>query len=146
MNFLMDSKVGSFLFAVVLSLTLAFPADADREKVPDHAGHSPSVVGITTSRLLPTVLLVEPGGVFAWHNYSSWNAEIALASEVAKKMRCESRTPFVVRGDELVAHRIEDGGFATLCQLDPGEYDYRVTLTRKGEDQILLGKLVVSAE
>jgi hypothetical protein len=43
--------------------------------------------------------------------------------------------------DQIFRARSPSGAFVTLCQLAPGEYDYRVEL--EGRKQPLLGKLVV---
>ena len=109
---------------------------------PDHVGLKTEIVGIATGRLTPTVKLVGSTEALGWINYTSRVASIEFDAAVAEGMMCTGPTPFRLAGDRLVAERIASGGFATLCKLAPGEYDYRVTL--RGAKDPFLGKLVVS--
>ena len=131
------------LATLLVLLALAWPAFAaeDPPAVPDHADLKTEIVGIAPNRLIPTVKLVESTEAFGWINYASRDASIAFDAAVAERMTCTGPSPFRIDAGRLVASPVMGGGFATLCKLSPGEYDYEVQLA--GAPQPLLGKLVV---
>ena len=117
------------------------------EEESDHAGLTTVVVGILPTRLLPTVALLEPDQTIAWLNYSSRSLTISMDAQVANQMRCTTPGPFQLSGDRLEAKPLPSVGFASLCQLAPGEYDYEVQVSaapgREGDPTMLVGKIVV---
>ena len=132
-------------FAIVmLALTLATQAAWADEDEPDHAGHPTEIVGISPTRLVPTVLVVPHDSAFGWLNYSSGDATIKFEEDITSKLRCLSPGLFRASSGDLTSPRVASGAFVTLCSLAPGEYDYRVEL--EGRQQPLLGKLVVEAQ
>ena len=136
-------------FAIVtLALSLASQAawaqDGEPEGEPDHAGHPTKIVGITPTRLLPTVLVIPHPSAFGWLNYSSGDATIKFKDDITPKLTCRSPGLFRASAGELSSPRVAGGAFVTLCSLAPGEYGYRVEL--EGRRQPLLGKLVVEAQ
>ena len=110
--------------------------------LPDHAGHETRIVGISAGALLPTVKQIESGDAFGWLNYSTQIASISFDRSVAAQMTCRGPSPFELQSDRLRAASVASGGYATLCNLAPGEYDYEVELVGKGK--VLLGKIVVN--
>lgn len=129
------------LATLLLLLVLASPALAAEEAAPDHADRKTEVVGISPGRLIPTVKVVQSTEAFGWINYASRDATIAFDGAVAERMMCTGPSPFRIEAGRLLASPVSGGGFATLCKLSPGEYDYEVRLA--GSPQPLLGKLVV---
>lgn len=111
--------------------------------LPDHAALEPRIVGISAESLLPTVKQIAPNDAFGWLNYSAKAASISFHRNVVGKMTCTGPSPFELQGDRFRAPSIQSGGFANLCHLAPGEYDYEVQLI--GKERPLLGKLVVQA-
>lgn len=140
---------GSMRFAIViLALALlaqtASAADGVLEDEPDHAGHPTEIVGITPTRLLPTVRIVPHDSAFGWLNYSSADATIRFDEDITPKLTCRSPGLFRASAGELASPRVASGAFVTLCSLAPGEYDYQVEI--EGRQRPLLGKLVIEAE
>ncbi len=132
---------------VLLSLLVAAGASADQAgegASPDHVGLKTEIVAIAPDRLSPTVKLVGSTEALGWINYTSRAASIEFDAAVAETMMCTGPSPFRVDGDQLRAPEVISGGFATVCKLAPGEYDYRVVL--RGTERPLLGKLVVGGE
>ena len=133
---------------VTLALALASHAgwaeDDALEGEPDHAGHPTEIVGIAPTRLLPSVLVISEDSAFGWLNYFSGDATIEFDEDIAPKLRCRSPGLFRAPTGDLTSPRVPSGAFVTLCNLAPGEYDYRVEL--EGRQQPLLGKLVVEAQ
>lgn len=127
-----------------LSVALAAGSALAEGEVPDHAGHTTQVVGISPSALLPTVKQITEQDAFGWLNYSSRDAAISFERDIVSHMTCRGPSPFQLRGDRLMAPQVPAGGYATLCSLAPGEYDYRVELA--GSAKPLLGKIVVTPE
>ncbi len=120
-------------FAIVtLALALASQAawgeDDAPEDEPDHAGRPTEIVGITPTRLVPTVLVVPHDSAFGWLNYCSGDATIKFEEDITSKLRCLSPGLFRASAGDLASPRVASGAFVTLCNLAPGEYDYRVEL------------------
>lgn len=111
---------------------------------PDHAGHPTKIVGIVMTRLLPTVLVVPVGSAFGWLNYSSVEATIEFQEDIMPKLTCKSPGLFRSKASNPASPRVASGGFVTLCNLAPGEYDYRVQLG--GHREPLVGKIVVESQ
>ncbi len=129
--------------ALALASQMARAEDGAPEGEPDHAGHPTEIVGIVPTRLLPTVLVVPHDSAFGWLNYTSREATIKFEEDISPKLRCRSPGFFRASTGELASPRVASGAFVTLCNLAPGEYDYRVEL--EGRQRPLLGKLVVEA-
>ena len=149
-------KVGKYTLSIALIrfATLALMLGAATQAVgadggadvgePDHAGHPTQIVGIVTTRLLPTVLVVPAGSAFGWLNYSSVEATIEFQEDIIPKLTCKSPGPFRSKASHLASPRVASGAFVTLCNLAPGEYDYRVRL--EGHREPLVGKIVVESQ
>ncbi len=117
-------------------------ADELTSATADHAHLGTDIVSITSDRLVPTVRVVASGAAFGWLNYSNSDARIIFEEpSIVAKLRCRSPGQFRVEPSEVAAPRVPRGSFATLCNLAPGEYDYRVQLF--GKSRSLLGKIVV---
>ena len=128
--------------AVIALFVLQARADEPADALPDHAQLKTEIVGITPTRLIPTVSVVPPGVAFGWLNYSNGDARVTFEdARIAEKLRCTSPGLFRVAPENVAAPRVPSGSFATLCSLAPGEYDYRVEFT--GKPRPLLGKIVV---
>ncbi len=130
--------------ALALASQVAWAEDGAPEDEPDHAGHPTEIVGITPTRLVPTILVVPHDSAFGWLNYSSGDATIKFEEDITSKLRCLSPGLFRASAGDLTSPRVASGAFVTLCSLAPGEYDYRVEL--EGRQQPFLGKLVVEAQ
>lgn len=134
-------------FAALVAVALfAFGATSE----PDHAGIDHEFVRISGSGLRPETVEVAGETAIAWVNYGSRVARVSFDRSVAEKIACKSRASFTLDGDRLVSPRIQGSSFASLCQLAPGSYDYRVELFA-GEgtggagtpERTLVGKIVV---
>lgn len=130
-------------FTVALTTQATWAKDGAPENEPDHAAHPTEIIGITGSRLLPSVAVVPHDSAFGWLNYSSRDATIQFDEDITAKLMCRSQGAFRAKGGDLAAPRVASGAFVTLCSLAPGEYDYRVELM--GQPKPLLGKLVIEA-
>ncbi|MCG8590205.1 MAG: hypothetical protein MJE66_13010 [Proteobacteria bacterium] len=122
---------------------MAWAAVAQAEA--DHASHRQEIVAVTATRLVPTVLSVSSQDAFGWLNYSPRQVTIAFDAEVAKELRCTGPSGFQVDDDTLRFGSLTPQGFATLCRLAPGEYDYRVEMPAGdgAPERTLVGKIVV---
>ncbi len=139
-----SSRFATVTLALALASQAAWADDDALEGEPDHAGHPTKIVGIVPTRLLPTVLVVPHDSAFGWLNYTSREATIKFEEDISPKLTCRSPGLFRASTGELASPRVASGAFVTLCNLAPGEYDYRVDLG--GRQQPLLGKLVVEAQ
>ena len=136
----------------ILTLTLFLVAashaswaqDDTREGEPDHVDHPMQIVGIVPTRLMPTVLVVPAGSAFGWLNYSSLEAAIEFEEDITSKLTCSSPGSFRSNNGSPASPRVAGGAFVTLCNLAPGEYDYRVEI--EGRRKLLLGKLVIEGQ
>ena len=135
-------RFATLLLVLPLVSQAASAEDTTPRDEPDHAGHPTEIVGITGSRLLPTVVVVPPDSAFGWINYSARDAAIEFDQDIRPKLRCRSPGAFSATGAALAAPRVASGGFVTLCSLAPGEYDYQVKLEGRPP---FLGKLIVMA-
>lgn len=104
------------------------PAPAQQRQDVDHAEAKTVFVRILQSRLRPEVQRVPAGDSFGWLNYSDDIARISFDADVAKHLTCRSPGSFRRTGDRLESGDIQSQQFATLCNLAPGEYRYRVDL------------------
>ncbi len=140
MSFPLPYQIARFALIALTAVLLSSPASS-QEVHPDHAGYNTHVVGISPNGLLPTVKQITPEDAFGWLNYSASNASISFEQDIVAHMTCREPSPFQLRGDRLTAPQVPSGGYATLCSLAPGEYDYQVELA--GSKKTLLGKIVV---
>jgi len=142
-----EMRNGAKLSAVLL-LLLVGSAPAPAEEA-DHAKARHAIISITETSLLPRVKRIGPSDAFGWLNYSTATASVSFDAEVSKQLKCQTRGGFRVVGDRLESGPVEDAGFASLCHLAVGEYDYRVELytdeteKRSEIEKTLHGKLVV---
>jgi hypothetical protein len=132
--------------AGALALALAAPALAEEES--DHADHEHQFVKIFEGRVRPGTLVMRSDDAIGWLNYTARIAQISFDKEVARHLTCHSQGSFHIDGDRLVSGDIQSTQFATLCNLAPGEYEYRVTLrsgigSSQGGEKQLAGKLLV---
>jgi hypothetical protein len=130
------------------ALALALAAPALAEEVSDHADHEHQFVKIFEGRVRPGTLVMRSDDAIGWLNYTAKIATISFDKEVAKHLTCTTRGSFHLDGERLVSGDIQSTQFATLCNLAPGEYDYRVTLrsglgTIQGGEKYLEGKILV---
>ncbi len=137
------------LFSSILvtgALLTTAPA-ASAEDPVDHIEHRHRSVRISLGRIHPEVLRIQPDAALVWINYSSRVARVSFDKSVAAKLKCNSRSAFGISGDRLLSSRIQGSQFASICNLSPGEYAYRVDLySRAGagvSDRSFEGKIVV---
>ena len=112
----------------------------------DHVEHEQTSIRITNGRLHPEVARSKVTDALSWLNYSSRTARVSFDKSVATKLKCTHKPSFQLDGDRLISPKIEGLQFASLCQLDPGEYDYHVVLyTGQGPipDREFEGKLII---
>jgi len=132
--------------AGALALALAAPALA--EDPSDHADHEHQLIRIFEGRVRPAVQVIRGDDALGWLNYTAKIARISFDKEVAKHLTCTSPGSFHLDGERLVSGDIQATQFATLCNLAPGEYEYRVTLrsgigSGGGGEKVLDGKILV---
>lgn len=92
----------------------------------DRNGHA--FVRISQMGVSPEVLELESGRAIGWINRTSRVARVSFHRNVARHMVCESDMGFRLNGQQLESPRIQSRQFASLCQLEPGRYTYRVDL------------------
>lgn len=134
--------------AVVAAVAFFVAAPAVAED-SDHADHHHQLIRIFEGRVRPQVQNIGSEDALGWLNYTSKIARISFAKDVGKKLTCTSPGSFRIDGERLVSGDIQATQFATLCNLAPGEYDYRVTLrsgigTNQGGAKTIDGKIVVT--
>ena len=130
------------LMALVLTGCLAISigaADADS---------SHRFVRITPGGLQPATLHLSSGERIGWINYSSHIARVSFDREVARQLVCTEEGSFRATGARLESHGIQATQFASLCELVPGSYLYRVELRSgagagAGPHRSLEGRVVV---
>ena len=132
--------------ALASLLLAAVPAPAEEA---DHADHEHQLIRIFENRVRPDPQTIHSDDAIGWLNYTSKIARISFDQEVAKKLTCTSPGSFRLDGARLVSGDIQATQFATLCNLAPGEYDYRVTLrsgigTTGGAEKNIAGRIVVT--
>jgi len=78
--------------------------------------------------LHPSVEHLHLGDRLAWLNYSSKVARISFPASVVERLTCSAPVSFRMTGSRFESADIESDQFASLCQLAPGAYRYRVEL------------------
>ncbi len=73
---------------------------------------------------------------------------ITSPKKVAADIKCAERATFTLDGSRLVSPKVQAQQFASLCQLAPGTYSYRVALSegpgaRPGPERRLEGTITV---
>lgn len=139
---------------VAIQLGYAAPARADEEghDHSDHAERAHRYVRISASGLHPREQQAGPEDALGWVNYSSKLARVSFDSDVAKHMVCTTRTSFQLTGQRLESAPIRAQSFASLCQLEPGEYAYKVQLYKGAGgstqpfDREFEGRITVTAD
>ncbi len=128
------------------ALLTTAPAASAADPV-DHLEHRHRSVRISSGRIHPKVLRIQPDDALVWINYSSRVARVSFDKSVAAKLKCNSRSAFGITSDRLISSRIQGSQFVSICNLSPGEYAYRVDLySRAGEavsDRSFEGRIVV---
>lgn len=114
--------------AWLLALPLALaPLSAFAQS--DHGDHDHGVARILETRVKPEVIEIHSDDAISWLNYSSQRARVSFDAEVAKSLTCTSKGSFHLDGARLTSKDIQATQFASLCNLAPGEYEYRVDLS-----------------
>jgi plastocyanin len=113
-----------------------------------HADSSHRFVRITSGGLQPATLHLSPGERIGWVNYSSHIARVSFEREVARQLVCTEEGSFRMTGARLESKGIQATQFASLCELAPGSYVYRVDLhagagSGAGQQRSLEGRVVV---
>ncbi len=102
------------------ALLTAAPTASAADPV-DHFEHKHRSVRISSGRIHPKVLRIQPDNALVWINYSSRVARVSFDKSVAAKLKCNSRSAFGVTDDRLVSTRIQCSQFASICNLSPCE-------------------------
>ncbi len=122
------------------------PATAPAED-PDHIDHRHTPIRIASSSLRPDPAKLSAADALVFLNYSGRIAQISFDESVAKSITCRTRSAFELSNGRLTAAYVRQGSFVSLCNLAPGNYDYRVELKRSaGEVEnyaVHEGKIVV---
>ena len=109
----------------------------------DHARNHHKVVSLTSLGIIPRTAKFKEDDAIAWLNYLSQQAEVSFDSAVAEKLTCDAPGLFSINSGRLRAS-VDELGFASLCHLAPGEYEYAVSLLPSGElAEKYTGKIVV---
>ena len=134
----------AWLTAAVAILIL--PATAPAQEV-DHVGHRHTPIRIAKSSLRPDPAKLPAADALVFLNYSGRIAQISFDESVAKSITCRTRSAFELSNGRLTAAYVRQGSFVSLCNLAPGNYDYRVELKSSAGDldnyAIYEGKIVV---
>jgi len=85
-------------------------------------------VRIAQLSLRPEVLHIDEGQSVGWLNVSRHAARVTFQREAARHMICDSEQAFRLTESGLESRRIQGRQFASMCQLEPGEYRYTVEL------------------
>lgn len=134
---------GSLLW---VCLWAAAPADAESS---DHLDRDHRLVRIDAGSLHPEVLRVGREDAVGWLNYSWQIATVSFDASVLKRSRCRERDSFHRVGHRVESRDLRSRGFAALCSLGPGDYEYRVRLHPAAggdgwlSERELVGRLVV---
>ncbi len=112
----------------LLFLALIFGPSSSFGAESDHAEHDHRMARILETRVHPKTIEIHSTDAIGWLNYSSKRARISFDAEVAKSMTCRSKGTFHLDGPRLTSTDIQVTQFASLCNLAPGEYEYRVEL------------------
>ena len=137
----------------ILGLPVAGPALADPPIRLDPAyksslGHK--LVLITDQEINPDEVKLVRGQLVAWISYAPQPVTVVFDREVARNMICHSLVNFALRDGKLKSDPIDPGEFASFCELQPGEYEYRVVYAAdspgEGDAREAKGKLVVGTE
>ena len=155
----MKAKTAVFLVAVGLLAGFAFQAWADSHPVGppknemamkdkkaamiDHARNHQKVVNVTSVGLIPRTAKFREDDAIAWLNYVPAAAEISFDAAIAENLMCASPGLFRLRDGRLRAS-VDELGFASLCHISPGSYDYTVSVAdASGAVRDYAGKIVV---
>ena len=142
--------ISQALAVAALTLLLApGGGSAAAEDNPDHAHLAHRLVPIMPGSLYPKAQRIHASDAFGWLNYTTRVARVSFDKEVAARLTCKSPSGFHLTDDRFESRDIPSGGFTSLCNLAPGEYDYRVELRSglweraDGVPEVLEGRLVV---
>ena len=96
-------------------------------------GHK--VVLITEQEVSPDEIELAQGQLVAWISYAPRPVTVVFDREVARNMICHSLVNFSLRDGKLKSDPIAPGEFASFCELQPGEYEYRVVRAPDSPDE-----------
>lgn len=105
----------------------------DYRKTPDRQ------VVIEDQTLSPRTLVLWQGEQIGWLSMSRSSSTIVFEREVARSLVCHSLVNFQLVEDELRSADLYTGDRASFCELQPGQYRYRVVRRGHGEAQGLAG-------
>ena len=120
------AAVSALGVAVVSFLAIPGRLEADEPLGGDYKGSSHKLVIITEGALKPRTVTLEEGQLLAWINYSQRASTIVFDREVGKSMICHSLVNFSMQKGEIRSTPLQNGEFASFCELKPGRYAYRV--------------------
>jgi hypothetical protein len=134
-----------FSLAAAAALAVGLGAATSRADESDHETLEHEFIRITSASLQPATLELRSDEAIGWLNYSDKIARVSFPRDVGKHLTCHSKGSFRLTGDRLESGDIQARQFASLCQLAPGEYSYRVEL-RSGAGASGGGTVVRSLE
>ncbi len=118
-------RIAAYVF---LATFAALASGAAEDAETDHSERVTEFVRIVNASLRPEQLRIQAGDAFGWLNYSNRIARVSFDKSVAKALTCRSPGTFRVTGERLESGDIQSQQFASLCDLAPGTYPYRVEL------------------
>lgn len=133
---------------LLLAVLLGAPPTARASDESDHVEHAHHVIRITDGKLSPGTLHIGTDDAVAWANYSTTKtAVISFDRDVARRIVCRAPGAFQLTQERLESSALRPHQFASLCQLQPGEYRYAVELrgitTPRGAADPLEGRIIV---
>jgi len=85
-----------------------------------------AVVSVTEHDAVPRRVEIIEGEKLAWQSQAAVGLHIVLDADVARSMRCTEVVNFSLEGGHLRSELLRTGDVASLCELAPGRYVYRV--------------------
>jgi len=85
-----------------------------------------AVVSVTEHEAVPKRVEIVEGEKLAWQSRSAVGLHIVFDADVARSMRCTEVVNFALDEGQLRSDLLRTGDVATLCELAPGRYVYRV--------------------
>lgn len=106
------------------------------------------VVEVRDEALRPRRVEIREGQKVAWQSASTMPVRISFARDVARSMHCTELVNFSLDEERLRSQLLHAGDVASLCELAPGTYRYRVerdrhSVRRLPLSQRLWGEIVV---
>ena len=88
------------------------------------------VVRITDDGIAPRRIEIDAGQKVAWQHAGSIEQRISFDPGTARALHCTEIVSFGLEDGRLVSGFLRSGDMATLCELAPGTYRYRVEAAR----------------